>query len=1336
MTEQSRPGPLASDWMGTAAQVAVAVLAAAMLLAMVIAPYDALRWASLPFPGTFIEPTLNVTDANNPAWEGPHSGLSFPDHLDAVDDTPIRDQADLEAVLSQRHIGDRVTLSVTTLSGQTKVVSLTLTQFPRLDLFSYFVVPYCVGLIYLATGLWVFAAQRKRAAGRVFTVMCVGVAGMSGLLFDIYTTHTLAWLWTIAVPVAAGGLAALALLFPQEQSFVARWPFLRWITFVPSVLLSIAALPRVYDMLSPNAYAQAWRWSFVYTVLGILAFLGMTMYRRWSSPSPIVREQSRIILWGSGVAFVPVTIWLMLFLVNPSEMQPSGLLFIPMVVFPLAVAYAIVRYRVLDVDQVISWSITYAVLTVMIGAVYFVFLNVVNALLNATVPATNPWLIAFGVLILALFLEPVRERVQQVVDRTFYRGRVDYREALQNFGEQLTRAVDLETALATLYDQIAQSVRAEPIWIFLYDSPANGYLAYPAPSGEHPAAGAARFGSDSPLVKMLENGPIYIMADRVFPRALIPERARLDALGTPLFVPLHGQGRIEGWLALGPKNAGSPFTRDDLNFAHALADQTALALGKARAFSDLQRRLKELSTLSLISQAVNFTLPVDDIFELIYTQTSRVLPAQNFAVVLYDDRRRTLQFAFYVEDAERYYPEDEWPFGVGLTSEIVRVSQPIVTDDYVMECERRGVAPGSTLRAGRAWMGVPLMAGDRAFGVVNVSSFDPGVRYTEDHLQIFRAIADQTANILEKNRLYHAMEQRAQQLATLNEVGRTITSTLELRPALNLVMEKAVEILNAEAGSLLLADPETGDLIFEVTLGPTAGDIHGMRLPMGTGVVGKVAETAQPITVNEAQADRRWFSGVDKPDEFRTRALLAVPMVTKGRVIGVLEILNKKDGAPFDDNDKNLLSAFAANAAVAIENARLYTMTDRALTARIEELQTLQRIDRDLNTTLDYERALDLTVEWAMRVSGANAGGIAVLLPEDGGALWYALRGYPPEMERYRTEPMRLDRGIVSRVASLGMPNMAPDVSKDEDYYEVLPTTRSQLTVPVARENRVIGVIALESDRLNGFDLEVLNFVVRLADHAAVSITNAQLYEEVKRANQYKSEFVSIVAHELKLPMTSIKGYSDLLVMGAAGPLTEGQIQFLQTIRSNVERMNTLVSDLLDISRIETGRIKLEIKPVAMSVVIEETLRTLRKHIEDKQQTLEVNVSDDLPKAMGDKSRLIQVLANLVSNAFKYTPSGGKITVEVQPVDASADGKTFLICRVKDTGVGMSPEDVEKLGQKFFRSGDQRVRDVPGHGLGFSIAKNLVELQGGKILIESELNKGSTFSFTIPVAAG
>jgi len=397
-------------------------------------------------------------------------------------------------------------------------------------------------------------------------------------------------------------------------------------------------------------------------------------------------------------------------------------------------------------------------------------------------------------------------------------------------------------------------------------------------------------------------------------------------------------------------------------------------------------------------------------------------------------------------------------------------------------------------------------------------------------------------------------------------------------------------------------------------------------------------------------------------------------------------------------------------------------------------LQTLQRIDRELNASLDVERALDLTVEWAMRMTGAAAGLLGVITPEEDGLIMHAIHGYGEELEKYRTEPWSLDRGILGRVARMGFPNMVLDVSDDPDYIAISEGTQSQLTVPVLRENRVIGVITLESDQPTHFDLEDLNFVVRLADHAAIAISNSQLYEEVKRANEYKSEFVSVVAHELKLPMQNIKGYGDLMSKGIAGELTDMQVQFLGVIRTNVDRMNTLVSDLLDISRIETGRMRLDLKPMPIQEVVEDVLRTVKRAIEEKEQTIEVDVPQDLPLVLGDKSRLIQILTNMVSNAYKYTPNGGHIRVQVQ--QETINGREYAICAVKDNGVGITPEDVARLGQKFFRASDQRVRDVPGHGLGLSIVKNLIQMHGGELRIESEVGVGSTFSFNVPLANG
>jgi signal transduction histidine kinase len=238
----------------------------------------------------------------------------------------------------------------------------------------------------------------------------------------------------------------------------------------------------------------------------------------------------------------------------------------------------------------------------------------------------------------------------------------------------------------------------------------------------------------------------------------------------------------------------------------------------------------------------------------------------------------------------------------------------------------------------------------------------------------------------------------------------------------------------------------------------------------------------------------------------------------------------------------------------------------------------------------------------------------------------------------------------------------------------------------------------------------------------------ADARDEAVQANKSKSEFVSIVSHELKLPMTSIKGYSDLMLTGATGVLNENQTNFLTTIRNNVNRMATLVSDLADISRIESGNLRVESRAVPVWDVIDEVITLTKTQVEQKQQQLTLDVSNELPKAWCDRNRLSQILTNLVSNANKYTSANGRIEVQAHTVD------DMIQISVKDDGLGMTEEDQQKLFSNFFRSTDEKVREAPGTGLGLSITKNLIELQGGRIWFESEYRKGTVFYFTLPVA--
>jgi signal transduction histidine kinase len=221
--------------------------------------------------------------------------------------------------------------------------------------------------------------------------------------------------------------------------------------------------------------------------------------------------------------------------------------------------------------------------------------------------------------------------------------------------------------------------------------------------------------------------------------------------------------------------------------------------------------------------------------------------------------------------------------------------------------------------------------------------------------------------------------------------------------------------------------------------------------------------------------------------------------------------------------------------------------------------------------------------------------------------------------------------------------------------------------------------------------------------------------------------------------MTSIKGYTELLAAGAVGPINEMQNNFLHTIRSNVERMSTLVSDLNDNAKIEAGRLRLDYKAVHLPDVVDEVTRSTSRQIEDKKQEIELQVPESLPPVWADQTRVSQVLTNLVSNAYKYTPEGGKIVVgaEVSANQWDPEGAAQVVhIWVKDNGIGISLEDQQKIFSKFFRSDDQKAREAPGTGLGLNITKSLVEIQGGKIWFDSEFRKGTTFHFTVPVAEG
>jgi signal transduction histidine kinase len=1336
-----------------------------ILVGFALLPLFAVHWFRQPFLGGLLEEDLSISKlapTSPGSWELQPAEVSRHDVLIAIGGKAVQNLWQVNAVLAGLRSGQRVHL---TFRGSQQ--DILLQDFPVNDRGMYFVIPYIIGLVYLGSSIWIFSLRRGDPGARAFAFFSASLALIIAGFFEKYTTQILTPMWMLALAVAGGALFNLAMLFPEESLRVKRYPIIRWAGYIPSVALAFFALPRIYYSVNPLITAFISRLGFIYLGSAVLIFMVWIILQRFRSASPIAREQARLISWGSVISFDPLLIWFALSLIRPT-VRFYPILLLPLAIFPALTGYSILRYRVLNTDYLLSRVTQYTILSLLAGMGYALLVSGFSLIFGSAMPSNHPLLIGLIVFIFAILLQPLRQRLQSYIDRLFFRGQAQYQELAQAFGRELTQTVDLAKILSILRSYITKGLYPSQFHIYVRDPMSGQYLPQVDENGQ--PSTDIHFPSNSTLVQALtqRRNAMFLGGSDTLPTLLQTERARLALLAVQLFVPLPGQTRLVGWIGLGTRLSGDPYTNNDLRYLESLCDQAALAVERAQVIGNLERRVHEMDVLTRIAQGINITLEFDDILELIYAQTNLLIPTQDMQVTLCNNVTGALFYAFNLKNDERLREQENIPLpeGQNLEEVVVRSRRALLTDDFERECHANGILAKDPEIF--SWIGVPLNAGADIIGVISLGNRDPTYVFTEGQLTLLQAIADQAAGAIVKARLLQESERHARQMATLNEVGTSLTSMLELKPLLNKILVSAAEILNCEAGSLFMLDEQTNEMVFEVTFGPVAAELIGQRLPPGTGLVGKAVLSAQPVISNDVRKTQGWSDKTDQQTGFVTRDLLVVPMLVHDQVIGVIEIINKQDGSPFNQDDQELLATFASQAAVAVENARLYTQTDEALAARVQELSVMQRIDQELNASLDLERSMRITLEWAMRHAHVEAGLAGLLDPNDykgqdghpsSSIRVIAVQGYdgasdstPKTDGGQANKPkMSLDLPGLQKAIETGLPQVQRETAPFDQGIEsasvpqevaiappVISGAKSQVVIPILRISDVIGVIVLETQRVDAFSDETIAFLTRLSDHAAIAISNAQLYADLQAANIAKSDFVSLVSHELKTPMTSIRGYADLLAQGVVGPVNEVQANFLNTIRSNVGRMATLVSDLADVSRIEAGRMRLDFSAVQLFDLVQEVLRSQQAQIDEKKQILSVQIPMDLPLVWGDRNRITQVLTNLVSNANKYTPTQGKISILAEKISNQKDDKStsdVVRVSVQDSGFGISPKDQEKIFLKFFRSEDQNIRESAGTGLGLNITRHLVEMQGGSIWFESEIGKGTTFHFTIPVAA-
>lgn len=1333
--------------------------------------FSAIQWRQKPFFGAMMNPYMSV-DGSRPisasGWNGLNAGLQRLDEITHINGQPLFATAgDYDAargrfldIMSGLKVGDPIEVQFQrpdlgkvppgycgNFRDGFSTCSLTypLTNLSDTDFIAYFIIPFIGGMILVLLGIMVSYLRPQQTAAQLVALFSLTFGVFMAGLFTINNTYTALLPWLLATLFIGAPLGTLALIFPIRLNIVYRYPWIKWLPLALNIPVALFGLYLFLTPSSGKSFPDVWQPGLFYGVLMLIVLTINLVQRRAKATSAVIRDQTNSVLIGIALMVVPLFIWIIdellrnvfnapIFGINTSATMPF------FVMPSIALAYAVLQYRRVNTDQIISQSITYSIMLVALVLGYFLIVFGASLFTNQALALQgNQFVIALTIFVLAVAFLPVRNVMQERINRIYFRKRTNYQEHVEEFAARLTSLEALDQLFGAYRDELARTLNPSSTFLFLPNRQIGEFTAYGSPKPETDV----RFDNTSSLISLLDkNEQVYLEPGRAWQPELLAEKSRLGILKTVVLTPLRGRKQLIGFVALGSsRNEKGNYGFEELRFIQSLTGQLALAVERAQVVDSLERRVRELDVLSQVSQAVNFTISFDDLLELIYAQTDRLISAPYFYIALRERGSSKLFFAFFLENDERYTDRENrrWLMGRDLFSEVVKEGKPLRVEDYVAEMQKRGSTIIYESLDLKGWMGVPLEAGSSTLGVLAVGSTEVGKKYTDEQLRVFSDIGTLAATSLEKARLFAETDLRARQLSALNEISQKLSSELNVENLLELITESAANILNAEAGSLLLTDENSDSLEFKVATGESGKKLIGQRFPKNKGLAGEVATTGKTVIVNDAANDPRW--GGEATGAFSTTAVLAVPLLAQGRVIGVLEVLNKKEGGVYLPEDAELLTTFAGQAAVAIENARLFQMTDLQLGQRVAELQALERIDVELNRSLDLQKVADITMRYAISNSTATAGVLGLVVGDDNPHLEIiSMAGYAPEDYPQGAEGRiwPID-GVVKRVMRTRQPDLVTDTKIDPNYTPSLRGALSQLTIPMLSGGEINAILVLEKDKEPRLSLVDMAFAQRLAEHASIAITNAQINAELTRANESKSEFVSFVAHELKTPMTSMKGFADLLVSGMAGEMNDNQKNFLNTIRSNIDRMNTLVSDLNDVTKLQTNNLSVELTSVDFRSIVSETLRPLTRQIEEKEQLLTLRLPERLPNILADQNRLIQVLTNMVSNAWKYSPENTEIIIaaEVQTRNLDSKGRDqgpALHISVKDSGIGMSEEDLAKLFTPYFRSDNPLTREQPGTGLGLTITRGIIQQHKGDIWVESELGKGTTFHFTVPVA--
>jgi signal transduction histidine kinase len=840
-----------------------------------------------------------------------------------------------------------------------------------------------------------------------------------------------------------------------------------------------------------------------------------------------------------------------------------------------------------------------------------------------------------------------------------------------------------------------------------------------------------------------------------------------EGVRTLLAVPLVSETRYVGAIALWRQEVRA-FTEKEIALLQTFADQAVIAIENVRLFNETKEALEQQTATAEILRVISSS-PTDlgPVMEAVAENAARVCGATYASIFRLEGEHLRLV-------AQRGSPrqgylaiDDILPVSRDtIAGRAVRDRRTIHVEDILAAGSEFPATVSRTRQAGaytRTVLATPLLREGTPLGLIFIIRGPEPHPFSAAQIALLETFAAQAVIAIENVRLFTELQQKnralteahaqvteslEQQTAT-SEILQVISrSPTDAQPVFEIIAQRARRLCDAQVSVISRLDGEQLQLAAVDGVTEEGRQAARVAFPQGRDdetVTGRTLRSGAIVHASDVFAD----AGYRTKDFARTagfRGALGVPLIHSGHITGVIFVAREAPGL-FTDAQVELLKTFADQAVIAVENVRLFTELQartRDLIRSVGELKALGEVSQAVSSTLDLQTVLTTIVGRAVQLSGTGGG---VIYEYDEAAQQFQVRATdqiePEHFAALRATPIRLGQGAVGQAAATRMFVQVPDILAEgalaaKHIRPILARSgyRSILAVPLLFEQRVMGGLVVWRREVGPFDPGVVNLLQTFATQSVLAIQNARLFREIEdksqqleAASRHKSEFLANMSHELRTPLNAILGFSEVLAERMFGEVNEKQAEYLQDILSSGRHLLSLINDILDLSKVEAGRLELELGRFHLPTALDNALTLVRERASRHGIILTQTVDEAVGHIVADERKVKQILLNLLSNAVKFTPEKGRVDLTATAVEG------VITISVSDTGIGIAPEDQAMVFEEFRQVGQDGARKQEGTGLGLTLTKKFVELHGGRIWVQSEVGQGSTFTFTVPVGS-